>query len=150
MIARIARLPLQRKFLLARVALLLLAVHGGLRVFPFAKLYNYLGRWRKPSRSPGKPEAVDAVCRAVMRSGAVLFGDAGCLPQAIVGELLLVRLGVPAEMRIGVSKDPAGRLLAHAYVAAGDRTLIGGSRAMEDFTGFPAVKSVLESQRRPK
>lgn len=44
-----------------------------------------------------------------------------CLKRAIVLQSLLRRAGRPAELRIGVRRDEAGNLAAHAWLARDDR-----------------------------
>lgn len=44
-----------------------------------------------------------------------------CLRRAVVLQYLLQRTGRPAELRIGVRRDPSGTLLAHAWLTRHDQ-----------------------------
>jgi ABC-type molybdenum transport system ATPase subunit/photorepair protein PhrA len=45
--------------------------------------------------------------------------------RGLAGEVLLIRAGYSAQVRIGVAKDPAGKLEAHAWVESDGRVVIG-------------------------
>ena len=54
---------------------------------------------------------------------------ATCLVRAMVADRLLVELGFPSEIRLGVVKDEHGRMQAHAWVESGAQVVIGGAEA---------------------
>lgn len=54
-----------------------------------------------------------------------LIPDATCLPQAIAAESLLTRDGHAVALRIGVLKNAAGALEAHAWVECEGRVIVG-------------------------
>jgi len=54
-----------------------------------------------------------------------LIPDATCLPQAIAAESLLVRDGHDVALRIGVMKNAAGKIEAHAWVECEGRVVVG-------------------------
>lgn len=64
--------------------------------------------------------AISAAARRVPR--------ASCLTQALAGTLLLAVHGHAATLRVGVAKDPDGRLQAHAWVESEGRTILGDPR----------------------
>ena len=50
-----------------------------------------------------------------------------CLTQALVAKILLRAKGSPVDLRIGVAKDEAGALKAHAWLEADCRPIFGGT-----------------------
>ena len=64
---------------------------------------------------------------------------ATCLTQALAAQVLLSRLGHPASLRIGVSRDEAGEFQAHAWVECQGRVVIGGVQALSRFTPLPPL-----------
>jgi hypothetical protein len=147
-ISRFLDQPLRRKLLFTRVSVMLLAVHLSMRLFPFADVYRFLKRYHRVTHSPAVDRReTEEICWAVTRAGRTWFGDAGCLAQALVGELLLVRRGVPAQLRIGVRRDGAGALLAHAWVEENQQILIGGRASIGpvEFQALPDIQHLVES-----
>jgi hypothetical protein len=66
------------------------------------------------------------------------FGRGPCLAQALAGQWLLRRRGLPAELCIGVVRRPGEELLAHAWVEIDGMVVIGGSmEALAGFTRLP-------------
>jgi hypothetical protein len=53
---------------------------------------------------------------------------------------LLVQHGEPAVLRIGVIKNEAGNLKAHAWVESRGRIMIGDSRDLFRYTPLPPVQ----------
>ena len=80
-----------------------------------------LTRWveRRPVRSPPDPSVDETLLASwVDRLLTRLPGPwhRTCLKRAFVLYYLLRRAGRPAELRIGVRKDPEGKLAAHAWL----------------------------------
>ena len=101
-------------------------VRAALWVLPFGKLRSAIARL-VPSRSGSQarsPGEADRIAWSV-GSAARFVPRASCLTQALAGEVLLIRAGYPAQVRIGVAKDPAGKLEAHAWVESDGRVVIG-------------------------
>ena len=114
----------RRRFLVALPVVA--AVRAALWVLPFGKLRSMIARpsRRKPGWLTRSSEEADRIAWSV-ESAARFVPKATCLTQALAGEILLRRAGYPAEVRIGVAKDPAGKLEAHAWVESGGRVVIG-------------------------
>jgi len=64
------------------------------------------------------------ICWAVQAAGRRIPGANNCLVQAFSGEILFGRYGIPAELRIGVSKDNANLLSAHAWLESGGKVVL--------------------------
>jgi hypothetical protein len=67
------------------------------------------------------------VGRAVAAASACVPGGRNCLVRAVAVQRMLSRLGLVSELRIGVSKSPAGQLDAHAWVECMGEIVIGGA-----------------------
>lgn len=52
-----------------------------------------------------------------------------CFPQSLAAYVMLRRRGVPSTIVYGVARSPTGDLLAHTWLLAGDRTVVGGEGA---------------------
>lgn len=63
-----------------------------------------------------------------------------CLPEALAACRLLGRYGHPAQLHIGVRKDAAGKLLAHAWVSSGSQVIIGGVRSAGEYQQMVPLK----------
>lgn len=67
---------------------------------------------------------------AVSVADAVLLGSASCLERAIVGDQLLRRRGLDAQVEFGV--DGTGEeLRAHAWLESGGEVVVGGGNLDE-------------------
>ncbi len=139
-IRRILQLPLSYWFYLVQSTALVLTIQVGLRLFSFQKVNRWLNDPSKISR-PEQPDMkrVEAYCWAISRVSSVLLGRDSCLPQALAGQYLLARQGIPAKMRIGVRKTGAGDIIAHAWVENEGKILIGakGDPELAEFERFP-------------
>ncbi len=62
-----------------------------------------------------------------------LLPKGNCLPEALAACRLLGRYGHPAQLHIGVRKDGAGKLLAHAWVSSGSQVIIGGAQSAHEY-----------------
>jgi hypothetical protein len=137
------RLSWADRLLLAQAACLLAAVHLGLRLLPFRMLRRGLDRLARTLPRPVAPAAGYAarLAWAVPAAGRRLLGADSCLAQALAARCLLRRQGLPGELRIGVAKDGADRLVAHAWVESGGQVVVGGSvGTLESYTPLPALE----------
>jgi len=113
---RLRRLNRAEAWALARAWWLLLAIDLGLRLLPFSRLEG----WLAPAPREGAAAEPDetAVSRLVWATAAAArhhLYPMRCLPQALCLRWLLGRLGIAAELRIGVERR-RGDLRAHAWV----------------------------------
>ena len=69
-----------------------------------------------------------------------VLGVRPCLPQALAAQLLLVRRGFPARLRLGVAKGDRGQVRAHAWMETDGRVVTGGSESeLERYTPLLAL-----------
>jgi hypothetical protein len=130
MLRRLRRLRPSEAWALARAWWLLLGIDLGLRVLPFQRLESWL------APAPGKGAADEtAVPRLVWATAAAArhhLYPMRCLPQALCLRWLLGRLGIAAELRIGVERR-RGDLRAHAWVERDGRPVGEDFRVADRF-----------------
>jgi hypothetical protein len=128
-----------RKILLKSVALLWM-VRLGLWVLPFQKLRELLERrGRRTLTTPVDSNAVEKITRCITLMSRYVPA-ATCLTQALVTVTMLEESGLPADLRIGVTRKKSGELEAHAWVESGGKVIIGGAHA--DLTRFTVLHAI--------
>jgi hypothetical protein len=129
-IARWRCLPQADRRLVLQVVPWLLAIRLALKLIPLPALRRALGgaaRTLPMSNHSGDVEPM-RVAWAVRAASRRLLGDGSCLAQALTTELFLRRVHIPASLCIGVAKDEAGKLVAHAWVESAGTVVIGGTQ----------------------
>jgi len=124
-------LPAADRRLLIEAALFLGVVRLGLKLLPFQTLLSLLNRMPKGRLAPLPldPRSAERLAWAIATAGPYLVGSRPCLPQALAAQLLLVRRGFPARLRLGVIKGDRGEVQAHAWMETDGRVVVGGSLA---------------------
>lgn len=135
------RLPRLERHLLFVSIILLWASRLGLWLLPFQALRHFLWKVALSTRTitPTSSVRPDKIAWAVSTASRCVPA-ATCLTQALAGEVLLVQHGEPAVLRIGVIKNEAGNLKAHAWVESRGRIMIGDSRDLFRYTPLPPVQ----------
>jgi hypothetical protein len=145
-IQKFSQLPFTDEVLLVQTGFCLLVIQAGLTLFTFPRIYRWMKHTlRSPRHRINSAYTSGDICWAVTRMGRFLYGDEGCLVQAILGEWWLTKLGVSAKFCIGVNRKPDGGLLAHAWVESDGQVLIGGvtNQIPDDFQNFPDLHNVI-------
>ena len=78
----------------------------------FASLHNEVGTY-PVARTPAQPDYTDQVCRAVDMARIWYWKEVLCLQRSATTVCLLRRVGVPAQMVVGVQQTP---FKSHAWV----------------------------------
>jgi hypothetical protein len=121
-------------------AVLLASTRVALSVFPFQAVLQAFGPSAAalPRELPLKPDALARVGLAVDRASRRVPGTRHCLTKALVAKLLLARRGWTTQIRIGVAKDQAGLLTAHAWLEADGEPIFGVTDAgFQEFALLP-------------
>jgi hypothetical protein len=125
-LSKFLRLSSLEKRILIQVAFLLGAIKLGLMLLPFRTVRRLLhGPGEEPITGPHEGDYQRQVVWATTVAGRYLLGDGACLTQALAVEWLLRRRGIPAYLHMGVLKDEAQRLRAHAWVENNGTVVIG-------------------------
>ena len=114
--------------LLVGVVVAQVVIAAALRLMPLARLWTRLARARDLAQSLVHARESHVIW-AIDATGARLSGISTCLVRALVAEVLLGSPGRPLRFAIGVRQGTNGTLEAHAWVARGDRVIVGGQIA---------------------
>lgn len=135
--------PSDRRLLL-RAALWLGLVRAGLWVLPFQNLLDRLMSLG-PGRESSSPAlgAADRIGWAVLAASRYVPGTRSCLPRALAATALLRGAGLPARLRVGVTKGDGGRTEAHAWVESGGRVIVGAEE-LERYVPISVMKGAVE------
>lgn len=122
-------LPLRRKLLLIEAWIYLGAARGALLNVPFRRLSRHLGKRLDPAvetpSSGASPVAAQDIGWAVQLMSRHTPWESACLAQSIAGKFMLKRRGLGSLLALGLRKDEAGKLTAHAWLRSGNEILIG-------------------------
>lgn len=140
---RFTRLSSAERKILFRTVTLLWAVRIGLWVLPFHRLRELLERRTRVAPAPlPATGASEKITQAVTRMSRYVPA-ATCLTQALVAVVMLEEAGVPASLRIGVTRKKSGELEAHAWVESSGKVIIGGAHAdLARFTVMRAARGI--------
>jgi len=121
-VKRFLRLSRTERTLLLQASFSILAVRLALRFLSFERLQVLACRWAGRATAPFSSDrivwAVEAAARNIPASS--------CLNKALAAQALLARHGYASHLMIGVAKNDACTLEAHAWITCQDRVLIGG------------------------
>lgn len=133
-------LPWREKWLYAGIACCLIAVKVGLYLLPFERLHGWVARCGQSCREPTKVDEVHVIVQAIERVARFLsLLWINCLPQALIGHMLLHRKGFDVQLKIGVRKNPDDRLAAHAWLEYRGRVVLGDLCDLRQFVVFPSL-----------
>lgn len=131
-----------RQRLVAEAALELLVARVALLLVPFPKLAARWGallpvgdpRMATAEGSDDGAETARAIGWAVTATASVMPFKAVCMQQAVAARTMLARRGIVSVLHYGAGRDPAGALVAHAWLdAAGVKV-----------TGYPIAAGIAE------
>ncbi len=125
LLLRVPRLSTSEFLLLLQTVKLVVLVRTALWFFSYDRVRRYF------TRQPAVSVSTMSCAKTIQFVDAVSRRTPGatCLTRALAAENLLRRHGYDACLRIGVSKDQAQGLLAHAWVECSGDIVIGGEEA---------------------
>lgn len=130
------RLTMKVKLLVFEAFVLSAVVRAMVLVIPFNKLKRVFGKHKNTSSfeiDHNQYEMIKNVSWAVVTITKYTPWESKCLVQAITAQYMLKRRGVHSTLYLGVSKEGASALKAHAWLRAGKAYVTGGGNK-EDFT----------------
>ncbi len=128
----------QRK-LLFQAGLLLPCVHGLQQAVPFRVWRRLLARDGQTPATAQHAASVWDIASSVEVARKWLPGSYLCLPSAYTVHLLLHQYGYASEVHVGVRRDPAGKVEAHAWVTCQGETVIGAVPDLASFVELPPL-----------
>ena len=95
--------------------------------------FRFMVPWlrRAPNGGGVDPVLLRRVGRAVTVAARNVPWDAVCLPQAMAAKAMLARRGLGASFHLGTGLDDQGKLIAHAWLVAGDTVVVGAGGISE-------------------
>ena len=81
--------------------------------------------------------SIDKLVWAVNRSTYYMPGNAKCLARALTTEILMNQYGYDPKLCIGVAKEPAGELKAHAWIESEGKVIMGQLKELSMFKALP-------------
>ena len=121
-VKRFLRLSRTERTLLLQSAFSILAVRLALRFLSVERVQALACRWAGRATAPFRSDrivwAVEAAARNIPASS--------CLSKALAAQALFTRHGYASQFMIGVAKNEACRLEAHAWITCQEQIMIGG------------------------
>ena len=118
------RLPWRERVWLLQAAALLWAIRLGLWLLPFQMVRRVIAKYARSGVAASTLPS-ERVAWAVA-SASLVVPAATCLVQALAAQLLLGWRGRATQLCIGVARDEAGRIEAHAWLEHDGTIVIGG------------------------
>lgn len=129
---RFLRLSGKDKLLFLDALIVLAAVRMALSFSSYRAIEKRIAKPRTPKPGVGPGRIAWAV-----RNMAPVVPGATCLTQALTAQHLMAKAGFASKIRIGVAKDEAGKVTAHAWLVHEDKVVIGG--ADHDLAKYAAI-----------
>ncbi len=127
LLGRMHRLPSHDKKMAMETAALLVFFRLALFALPYRSWRRYLGDpWGVGSHPVGNRMMIAGVSQWIQRVSPYLSIGRGCLCKALAARAMLKRRGIETTLFLGVQKDTAGNLCAHAWLMAGNIPVTGG------------------------
>jgi len=136
---RLWALPPGERRVVLEAAVVLPAVHAVQQALPFRRWRALLTWPHRQAPRAGAPSP-EVIAHAVERARRTMPGEYKCLPAAYATHLLLSRYGYASEIQVGVARDAAGKVEAHAWVEHEGRTLIGALPDLVRFVPLPPLR----------
>ena len=133
-------MPWKEQSMIAEAFLLLAAIRAALLVVPFRAAAGWVGVVvppNSPDQSPAQGLAAEQrriaeeVATVVRRASSMAIFESTCLPQALAARIMLKRRDVSSVIHFGVRCGEEKKLLAHAWLEAGDLDVTGGTIASQ-------------------
>jgi hypothetical protein len=128
-------------WLFVKSAILLALTRLSLSVCRFQMILAWLSRLSTTPAGgdlPAVSRTINRIEWAVSRASRCVPGTRHCLTQALAAKLLLARRGVLTQLRIGVAKDQAGLLRAHAWLESDGAAIFGvPNSGLEEYCLLP-------------
>jgi hypothetical protein len=142
-LARVLALsPIQRS-MLRHAFPVVLGVRMALWFVPVRRILGYAAA-RSASADRTSPNAVLSAASIAwsVRVVSRRIPGASCLTQAISGQILLARQGIPTTLHLGMARSPEEGMRAHAWLDCQGQTVLGGQVAGQ-YARFPGLDTVL-------
>lgn len=89
------------------------------------------------SRTAATAAEIELIGWAINSAGSRVPWRSDCLLQAMAGSMWLDRIQRGYKLNIGVRKNPAGELEAHAWLTSGDSVVTGNLSDLQAYSPIP-------------
>ena len=111
---------------------MLLLARAGIACFGYERIRRFLGKSQRDRRGTAPPAGeIESIAWAFNTASHYVLGNHDCLTLALAAQYTLNRRGVATDLRIGVKRDEAGALEAHAWLERSGQILIGRPASAE-------------------
>lgn len=137
---KLSQLSWQQRRVLLYACLLLNGIRFALWLFPFGLVRSLLTKVTRLWKVDGPSEAVSVgfIVRAVNLAIRCTPGTAMCLTRALTTQALLDKYGYAYQLRIGVAKDAANQLIAHAWIEYEGHVIMGALNQLNQYQPLAA------------
>ena len=117
------------------------AVRASLTLLRFRRTLRWVERIGRGGRGAAPDPELDLRrVRWAVGAASRLLPGTRCLAQALAGQVVLARRGVPTRLRIGVGRS-SGAMSAHAWLERDGRAVLGEARS-DEFTPLSEIDGV--------
>ena len=113
------------RFLVGEAMLMLAFARLIVLIVPFRFVAPWLSR--APQASSSDMVLLGRVRKAMIVATRNVPWNAVCLPQAMAAKAMLARRGCGSSFHLGANLDSQGKLIAHAWLAAGGMVVVGAA-----------------------
>jgi hypothetical protein len=106
-----------------------------LKVIPFKQIPRIFSS-PQSSGSSQQPEVVEEIWGAIQRAGKVSPWRNRCLVSSLAGRCMLRRREIPSRLSLGVAMDDGGKVIAHAWLTAGDIDIVSSDSSFREMYQF--------------
>ena len=106
-----------------------------LKVLPFRYIPRFFASPKSKVQSP-KSEDIDFIRRAIQRAGKVSPWKNRCLVSSLAGRSMLSRRKIHSQLSLGVTKVASGKVIAHAWLRAGDVEIVTAGGSFQELYHF--------------
>jgi hypothetical protein len=142
LVTKWTRLPIVEQWLVIKVAMIFVTLRLGMFLVSLRQLQSVLG-WlaaiARKLQQGNRQDDRNQILWVTSRLGANFLTNRSCLTEALTVQLLFWRRGYSADLRIGVSKQQNGKLIAHAWVESEGEVVIGAVDELPNYAVLPSL-----------
>ncbi|WP_369426439.1 lasso peptide biosynthesis B2 protein [Pelagicoccus sp. SDUM812002] len=133
-VSKLRELRIWELILFCEATVWLVLAHALIALVPYSRIHRQIKGGRSNERHAVMAktrDGVDDYVNAILRGGRYLPLSTKCLCRALAGKWMLGIRGIRSDMVIGVKTNS---FAAHAWLTCGGVVVIGGGRAMQEYT----------------
>jgi len=132
---RFVELPYREKRFFLEAFLLHLWVGLLLKIIPFRWIPQWFSNSLSSVSGP-QPADLELIRTAIIRAGDVSPWKNKCLVSSLAARKMLKRRRISSQLSLGVARGPDGKVIAHAWLKAGESMIIENSAKFTEIYSF--------------